>query len=261
MKKILFLILITSQISAQCVLPVLTDFECSGPAIGSYPSTLTTVVNFDKSGINSSDNVGKYEDNGTEGYDAIIFDYSTAIDLSTNNFLKLKFHTTKEVQLLVKLEGGSNQRELFSNFVANEELNSWVEFVFDFSEFSNNASGGDGNTKLVIFVNPGVTSGNNPDTYYLDDIMWGSSATASIIDNELNKATVFPTIFQEYLNIKSQELIKEVNVFNVNGKSVFTKSKIHNNEDSINLSQLSKGYYFIKIVTDKSIINSKVYKQ
>jgi hypothetical protein len=261
MKKILFFLLIVNQASAQCVLPILTDFECSEPAVGSYPTTLTTVSNFDKTGINSSENIGKYDDDGTAAFDAIIFDYGTAIDLSTNNFLKLKFHTTKEVQLLIKLEGGSDQREFYSNFVSGTELNTWVEFVFDFSAYSNNSSGGDGNTKLVIFVNPGVTSGNNPDTYYLDDIIWDSSATASTIDNSLSKATVFPSIFEEYLNVKSEEVIKEVNVFNINGKSVFTKTKINSTEDRINLSKLSKGYYFIKIVTEKAILNSKVYKQ
>lgn len=265
MKKILLFLLITSQVAAQeqqaCVLPILSNFECSGPAVGSYPATLTTIANFDKTGINASDNIGKYNDNGTAAFDAIIFDYGTAIDLSTNNFLKIKFYTTKEVQLLIKLEGGSTQRELYSNFVTNTELNSWVEFVFDFSAFSDNASGGDGNTNLVIFVNPGASNGNNPDTYYLDDIIWSPSATASTSDVTLNKTTVFPSVFEEDLSIKSQEIINEINIFNVNGKSVFNKTNINSQEESINLSQLSKGYYFIKIVTDKSIISSKVLKQ
>lgn len=261
MKKILFFLFLTAQLSAQCVLPVLTDFECSDPAVGSYPATLTTIENFDKTGINASDNIGKYDDDGTAAFDAIIFDYGTAIDLSTNNFLKIKFYTTKEVQLLVKLEGGSTQRELYSNFVTNTELNSWVEFVFDFSAFSDNASGGDGNTKLVVFVNPGVSNGNNPDTYYVDDIIWYPSATASTSDISLNKTTVFPSVFKEDLTIKSQEIIKAINIFNVNGKSVFNKNNVNTYEDNMNLSQLSKGYYFIKIVTEKSIINSKVLKQ
>lgn len=263
-KTVLFLILVlylNSSVFAQCELPLISNFECSDPAVGSFPSTLTIVDNFDKSGINSSEKIGKYEDDGTEGFDAIIFDYGAAIDLSENNLLKLKFYTSKEVQLLIKLEGGTTQRELYSNFVVNNELNTWVEFVFDFSAYSDNSSGGDGNTKLVIFVNPGVTNGNNPDTYYFDDIKWESSATASTMDNVLNKSIVFPSIFTKFLNVKSNDLIKEIHLFNINGKSVYTKSKIDNTEDSINLSQLKRGYYFVKIVTNKSILNSKVFKQ
>ncbi|AZQ42843.1 T9SS type A sorting domain-containing protein [Nonlabens ponticola] len=167
MKQFLLFVLILSVFTgaAQCVDPDITDFECENP---SHPITgaLTSVLNPFPHDINRSENVGKYIDNGQAGFDALVVDYGSPIDLSVNPVLKLKFYSTNSVQILAKLEGGT-QQELFSDF---SQVNTWQEFSFDFS-----ASQGNGNTRVVFFVNPGVENGSPADVYYLDDIRFDST--------------------------------------------------------------------------------------
>lgn len=159
-------------------LPTVTDFESTKPAIGSYPTKLLTVSNHVPSGINTSSTIGQYTDDGTNGFDGLIFDYGSAIDLTTNNILKIKLYSTSSIQILAKLEGGSADREIWSSFSGDEgALNSWIEFTYDFSLYSNNSTGGDGNTRIVLFVNAGVSSGTTSDIFYIDDVVWGPTST------------------------------------------------------------------------------------
>lgn len=159
-------------------LPIVTDFETIKPSIGSYPAKLATVSNHVPSGINTSSTIGQYTDDGTNGFDGLIFDYGSAIDLTTNNILKIKLYSTASIQILAKLEGGSTAREIWSSFSGDEgPLSSWIEFTYDFSAFSNNSTGGDGNTRIVLFVNAGISSGTTSDIFYLDDIVWAPSST------------------------------------------------------------------------------------
>ncbi|MDD7914132.1 T9SS type A sorting domain-containing protein [Polaribacter haliotis] len=159
--------------------PIVTDFESTKPSQGGFPNNkLTIVSNHVSSGINTTASIGKYKDDGTNGFDGLIFDYGSAINLATNNILKIKLYTPTSIQILAKLEGGSTAREIFSPFsIDNGPVNSWIEFTFDFSAYANNASGGDGNTKIVLFVNAAVTSGTPSDIYYLDDIIWTNKTT------------------------------------------------------------------------------------
>ncbi|MDD7914135.1 T9SS type A sorting domain-containing protein [Polaribacter haliotis] len=265
MKKILLIVLFISYNTfAQCVDPTLTDFECSGPSHGAYPTTLTKVANPSATGINTSANVGRYVDNGTEGFDALVFDYGTAIDLSTNNFLKIKLHTPKSIQILAKLEGGTSAREVWSPFSIDEgPLNSWIEFTFDFSGFSDNSTGGDANTKLVLFINAGKSDGTTSDIYFLDDIQWTSSATAGINDIALEKEIVaFPTITKDLVNIKTTgNNIQNVNVYNISGQKVIQNKNINKQEYLLDVSKLSKGIYFVKVKSNNNVKDIKIIKQ
>jgi len=160
---LLFTLLCSAYLGiAQCNDPVITDFECSAPS-NPITGALATVPNPFPGGINNSDNVGRYTDDGTQGFDALVVDYGSAIDLSVNNILKLKFYSKSSVQILAKLEGGTPQ-EIYSDF---SQVNTWQELAFDFS-----ASTGNSNTRLVLFVNAAVTSGTPADFYYLDDILF-----------------------------------------------------------------------------------------
>ena len=169
MKKILLigLSLLAYSGYGQCTDPQITDFECSDP---SHPivGAVVNVANPFPGGINTSENVGEYTDDGTAPFDNFFIEYDTPIDLTTNSVLKLKLYTTSSVQILAKLEGGSPQPEIFSDFSV---VNEWQEFSFDFS-----AAAGDGNTKVVLFLNPNVATGSTTDIYYVDDLTFAEPA-------------------------------------------------------------------------------------
>ena len=139
---------------------IVSDFECQQNY--TFLNDAAPVVdNPDKSGENTSVSVGKYTDDGTNAWDNLLVDFEQAFDLTSNNQLHVKVHSSKAVPLLAKLEGGTPM-EIWGEIDATGQ---WKNYVFDFS-----AAAGNGNTKLVLFFNGGKSDGTKTDTYYVDDI-------------------------------------------------------------------------------------------
>jgi hypothetical protein len=162
--KFLFLVGLLSCFSyGQCNYPVITNFECGMPTQTILGNGVTSVNNIVSSGINMSNNIGEFIDDGTNGWDNLLIDYGTEIDLNTNTFLSFKLYSSSSVQVLAKLEGGTDF-EVWSNF---SSINTWEEFNFDFS-----GAFGNGNTSLVLFFNAAQTSGTTSDIYFIDDLQW-----------------------------------------------------------------------------------------
>lgn len=254
MSKILLLIaLISFNSFSQCVDPVITDFECSGPSHGTYPGNLISIANSFSGGINTSDNIGQYTDDGTNVWDALIIDYGTAIDLSTNNLLKFKIYTSKSIQILAKIEGGSPTAEFWSDFSA---VDTWQEFTFDFSAFSSN-----GNTKIALFFNAAKSDGTPTDLYCIDDLRW-ESATLGVDDFKVSSEyNVYPNPSVDMVTINSSVEMNELLLSDISGKKVL-KIKLDNLKSyPLNTSSLKNGIYFLKINSNNLIKNIKIIKQ
>ena len=163
-QKIFFLFIMLSYFSySQCIAPIITNFECGMPTQNILGNGITPILNSNQIGINYSNNIGEYTDDGTNGWDNLLIDYSTVIDLSSNPYLSFKLYSPSSIQVMVKLEGGTAV-EKWSDF---SSINTWEEFSYDFSDAVSN-----GNTKVVLFFNAGVQTGTTNDVYYIDDIRW-----------------------------------------------------------------------------------------
>ena len=100
----------------------------------------TTVANPSSSGINTSANVGRYEDTGAQ-YANMNFDVSPNFDLSTNNVFRVKVYVptpatphTAPAQLALKLQDGSLSEPWTSQVevIQPYQYDTWQELVFDF---------------------------------------------------------------------------------------------------------------------------------
>jgi len=144
---------------------IVNDFECQQNYEITCCIDTTIIGNPDISGINTSSDVLEVTDNGTEPWDALVFDFGSAIDLSTKNQLKIKILSTRTAPLLAKLEGGSSAAsEVWGNI---DTANSWTEYTFDFS-----SQVAENHNKIVLFFNGGESDGTATDIYYIDDIKW-----------------------------------------------------------------------------------------
>ncbi|NEW80310.1 MAG: hypothetical protein GZ086_12990 [Gelidibacter sp.] len=143
----------------------MNNFECQQNYAVVCCITTEIVTNPYKTGINTSASVLKVTDNGTDAWDALVFDLGAAINLSTKNKLKIKIYSTKAVPLLAKLEGGSSgAKEVWG---AITTANAWTEYTFDFSDQS-----AANHKKIVLFFNGGASDGTATDIYYIDDLKW-----------------------------------------------------------------------------------------
>ena len=144
---------------------IVNDFECQQNYDAVCCIDAVIIDNPDISGINTSTSVLEVSDNGTDAWDALVFDFGEVIGLSVKNQLKIKILSTGTVPLLAKLEGGtSGAKEVWGNI---DTANVWTEYTFDFSDQAT-----ENHQKIVFFFNGGETNGTAADIYYIDDIEW-----------------------------------------------------------------------------------------
>lgn len=89
--------------------------------------------------------------------------------------------------------------------------------------------------------------------------LYSYDTNLSIDKSEIERVLISPNPAQNFLNIETQETIKEVYIYNLLGEKVIV-NQISN--DTIDVSNLAKGVYLIKIISenDKTFI-SKFIKQ
>jgi hypothetical protein len=76
-------------------------------------------------------------------------------------------------------------------------------------------------------------------------------------DNSLSEIKIYPNPTNNILNIKTNEIIDKIEVFTILGHLVIKKL----NSKSINLVNLSKGLYILKIHSKGTFINEKIIKK
>lgn len=76
-------------------------------------------------------------------------------------------------------------------------------------------------------------------------------------ENNISVITMYPNPTSDYLNIKSDKKITNVQIFDMTGKKIIS-SKI--NEGKIDVTKLPKGAYLINLTTDTGVVNSKFIK-
>ena len=157
---------------------IIDDFECQRNAnYGFFYDSLTVVPNPDKTGINTSANVGRYSRQFPNSYPFVLHDNYDPIDLSQFNYMRIKVWAPKAADMLLKLEGGpGNSAKEVHVLITAAQAMKWVEIGADFSDkiFA-------GNTRAVVFFNAGV-DGTSNDIYYIDD--WRFTEKPAIEDFE-----------------------------------------------------------------------------
>lgn len=230
--------------------PVISDFESLNP---SFPlqGNIQKVSNPFYFGMNTSTNIGQYVDDGTNGWDNMQIDFITAVDISITPYFKIKLYAPSSIQILAKLEGGT-ELEVWSDF---SSADTWEEFNFDFSSAANS-----GNTKLILFFNPGIDTGSTSDIYYIDDLNW--SSTLSTQENDLLfSINVHPNPANSSLSINSNFKINSFILSDINGRTLIYEYNINKKSFKIDISSLKSGIYFLKNFSGKQLQTIKILKR
>ena len=248
---ILFITLLLGYFAfGQCSDPVITNFECGDASQTVSGNGINNVVNTFQSGINKSANIGEYTDDGTNGWDNLLIDFETEIDLSSNPFLSFKLYSPSSIQVLAKLEGGTADAEVWSDY---SQENTWEEFNFDFS-----ASVGGGNTKLVLFFNAAEETGSSTDIYYVDDVRFVSSL--SLIEEGISELIIYPNPVNNILKIISNDIINSYELFDISGRLIFTENHLNKKKFEIDISNLDSDIYILNTYSETKHESFKILK-
>ena len=158
---------------------------------------------------------------------------------------------------------------LFNNVVWNAQSDqSWLSLSF--TQLSGKMSpqnliNGNGDAKIKMSATPNtsgvartanvVISGAGVATKTLSIMQ--SALLAAGENSSISIITLYPNPTSEFLNIKSDQKISNIEIYDLSGKLVQT-SKMTGEKVSVN--QLPKGNYIIKIQTENGVVNSKFIK-
>lgn len=143
-----------------------------------------------------------------------------------------------------------------------------VEFIFENIALD---SGGHGNVLFKIQTTNSLVSGdmvtkrgdiffdyNAPiDTGIANTVFQSLNNSAFEKDNSV---VIFPNPTQSIVNVKSDNSIKSIQLYDVQGRLLQTKLT-EENSTSIDISDKSKGIYFLKITSDKGIKVERIVKE
>lgn len=93
--------------------------------------------------------------------------------------------------------------------------------------------------------------------YYIDDVSVKQIATNSINESNSAHISIFPNPSSGKININSATLVEKLTIHSSLGQLVFSQYPDSANFE-VDLSQLSKGVYYINVNTRKSIITKKI---
>ncbi|MBE9467306.1 MAG: DUF4465 domain-containing protein [Bacteroidetes bacterium] len=120
-----------------------------------------------------------------------------------------------------------------------------------------------GNINKIVFFLSSTDNGdygmNTPSYFCLDNLNGTRTGINNFVINN-NSVTVYPNPFRNSINIDGINDIKQIYVTDISGKLVYNSNSNFNN-NQIDLSSLTRGFYFINIKTQNKIITKKIIKQ
>jgi len=108
----------------------------------------------------------------------------------------------------------------------------------------------------IIHPDYNITTGIIPIVYKNATYKIYLSNVSNITNQNISKISVYPNPSHGFYTINTDEIILNVDVYNISGQLV----KNYKNSNTIDISDFSDGIYYIQITTDKNVTFSKIIK-
>lgn len=174
----------------------------------------------------------------------------TNLDLSNNqNLFRVRIDNSAITSLDLSNNSGLDQVEIFSNpSLTSLNVANGSNAAINYADFTNNTA------LSCIQIDTGFTP---PTSSWAKDTSASYSnncAVLYVIDYNTGNFKLYPNPVSNILNIDSNKQIESLELYTLLGKKLL----VTNNKNNINLSNLSAGVYFIKIIDESD--NAKMHK-
>ncbi len=110
---------------------------------------------------------------------------------------------------------------------------------------------------LEVTYNPEMNTGNFENNG-LSEVNAVKMSATGISNPASDNLKVYPNPAKEMLIIESASIIREVDIMNFTGQTVYTNTSVDSKTMQVNVSAFATGVYFVKIKTDKGIRATKI---
>ena len=194
----------------------------------------------------------------TEGYEAGETYNITVSGLEETGFIKYGFSLTAEDIAGSKVgsfTAGTN------SVVSGDHIGHNPAIISSSPSWSFNwtaPSSGTGNVTLYgAFVQANGASGNSGDKVKTSSVSFNENTTTSLQTLSSNEFNIYNIGNTLYLNNNGKSKINQITIFNEIGQNVFNTTQSNN---TIDISVLKKGIYFVTLKTNKGYFSSKILK-
>jgi len=188
----------------------------------------------------------------------------------TNNAFYSFDNGSGEFSYLVKKFGLGDTIGKALQWTHNEGcLASWTRFPSGETWINGEWNNQQGYAGLMIILNSDTIYGwihmlvqNNGKDVQIDSCAFQKKDTLSLNHNNLELLLIYPNPAKDIITIEIQQNSKEntLTIFNINGQRLIEKTII-DNKTLVDISNLSRGVYFVKLVTGKTVEVRKIIKE
>jgi len=241
-----------TQAGAPALLTLPIDFEVGTYSFTNFDGGTGTVIdNPQKSGINTSEKVGRIVRNGGATWAGSYLTLNTKIDFTNLGYISMKVFSPKAgLPVLFKLEGDTGPSEVS---VKTTKANEWETLAWNFTGKPSNVY-----NKLVLMFDFGtVGNGTASSTFLFDDIKQVKTITSASSMDE-STIRIYPNPANKVLYIDGLDGKATLTIYDLVGKLVIKKEA---DIQSIDISKLVNGVYTIRIAGPSNTIIRKFLKQ
>ncbi len=180
-----------------------------------------------------------------------IYSYNIFKEKINFNNIEYTFGNWPEYKVIMKIDNNGNMKYLKpvdnSGNMYHGKLFSNVIDVSGVDKIS--CLGSTSNNKFLNFP---IQNSANPKLY----IATFKNENLATSELGLSNVEIYPNPTADILNIQTEQKISKIEIYDITGKLL----KLNSKENKINVSELVKGTYLIKIYTNRNTINSKFIK-
>lgn len=191
--------------------------------------------------------------NDTKRYSAMNFTGietlgANQLDLSGMTHLRLDYWTANMDPFKVKLVDFGNNGQYAGGDDSESELSfqpiaqTWNTLEIPLTQFSNLNSLSHF-SQLILSGEPVGTG-----VVFIDNVLFFDESQTSVALNNVPPFTISPNPCEDFLEIKGEEVISSVEIFNSLGQ-LFMSVRLQEKDSRISLSELSRGIYIVQIQT------------
>jgi hypothetical protein len=148
-------------------------------------------------------------------------------------------------------DNGVTWTEVHTFNAASNVLNTSQEYSYDFVAAASQV-------RFALFASDGTVDDTQDYDFFVDNVAFETNL--SNVDFDKKTFTAYPNPVKDNLNIRFNENISDVSVYNVLGQQMLVK-KINATEGQVDMSNLASGTYLVRVTSGGQSQTIKVIKE